>query len=143
MVPSTPPEQLVAPLGGGAHVPTVLPEAMVHPPVQQSVSRAQISPCWMQKDDPSWHLPLVQRLEQHSVSFAHALPAVRQAVLSGAQVPPVHVPLQHFEPTVHALPSEMHAFAAAHLPALHWRLQQSVETVQFPPEPTHVFPMVV
>ncbi len=35
-VPSTPAEQNVGPDGGAAHVPTVLPAAMVHVPLQHS-----------------------------------------------------------------------------------------------------------
>lgn len=45
--------QFVAPLGGGAHVPTVFPEAIVHVAEQQSASLVQTSFDWMQYDEPS------------------------------------------------------------------------------------------
>jgi len=43
-VPSTPSEQYVAPLGGFAHVPSVLPAGMVQIPPQQSFGFEQASP---------------------------------------------------------------------------------------------------
>ena len=137
-VPSTPAEQLVAPFGGGLHVPTLPPDAIVHVPEQQSVAFAQMSPSWMQNDEPSWQCPPVHSWEQHSPSVVHVLPAVRQTVLSGTQTPLVQVPLQHLELELHAWLSEMHAVVEAHFPALHCRLQQSVATAQLPPAGEHV-----
>jgi hypothetical protein len=86
--------------------PCAAPEAFEQNPPQQSRSRAQTSPGWMQNDAPSTHLPAVQSPEQHppappSVGL-HGLPAVRQVALSGWQVPPVQVPLQQVEPAVQA-----------------------------------------
>ena len=81
---------------GASQVPVLAPEDRWHQPVQQSVSREQTSPGWMHKEAPSAHLPLVQRPEQQVLAPAvpHGLPAVRQALLRGLQVPPVQVPLQ-------------------------------------------------
>jgi len=42
--PSTEPLQNDAPAGGGAHVPTVAPLAIVQVPLQHSALRAQASP---------------------------------------------------------------------------------------------------
>jgi len=112
---------------------------MVQPPEQQSSLFAQTSPVWMQKDAPSWQRPLVHRLEQHSPSVAHVFPAVRQVRFRGVHVWLVasHVPLQQLPFDEHVFVSEMQAWALAHLPALHWRLQQSVAAWQLPPEATH------
>jgi hypothetical protein len=78
--------------------PWAAPEAFEQKPPQQSRSRAQTSPGWMQNEAPSTHLPAVQSPEQHPPAppsvVEHGLPAVRQVVLSGWQVPPVQVPLQ-------------------------------------------------
>ena len=49
-----PSEQYVAPLGGAAQVPSVLPAAMLHFDEQHSASREQTSFVCTQKDDPSW-----------------------------------------------------------------------------------------
>jgi hypothetical protein len=45
--------QYVGPLGGAAHVPTVLPAAIVQVAEQQGVVVEQRSPDWMQYDEPS------------------------------------------------------------------------------------------
>jgi len=70
--------------------PWVAPDAIEHRPPQQSRSRAQTSPGWMQNDDPSTHLPPEHRPEQQPparppspVVAVQGLPAVRQVVLSG------------------------------------------------------------
>ena len=101
-VPSTPSEQYVAPEGGGAQEPTLLPGAMVHVAEQHSLPFEQMSPVCTQNEDPSWHLPPEQSFEQHSPSAAQELPAVWHAVLSGTHFPVVQVPLQHLAPLVHA-----------------------------------------
>jgi hypothetical protein len=54
-------------------------------------------------------VPPEQNLEQHAASVVHALPSVRQVVLSGAQVPLTQLWLQHFPFEVHAAWSEVHA----------------------------------
>jgi hypothetical protein len=75
-VPSMPSLQNVEPLGGAEQVPSVLPVAIVHLDEQHSESREQTSFVCAQNDEPSWHLPPVQRFEQHSESIAQVLPAV-------------------------------------------------------------------
>jgi hypothetical protein len=82
--------------------PWVAPLAIEQKPPQQSRSRAQTSPGWMQNDEPSAQVPPVQRPEQQPALAVQGLPAVRQAVLSGAQVPPVQVPLQQAADPVQA-----------------------------------------
>jgi hypothetical protein len=68
--PSTTP-QLAGPLGGVApHVPSAAPATLVQTCVQQSAALAQLSPPWPQNDD-AWHVPLLQRCEQHSVPAVH------------------------------------------------------------------------
>jgi hypothetical protein len=64
-VPSTPPLQKVDPVGGAEQVPSVLPVAMLHFDEQHSESREQTSFVCTQNEEPSWHLPPVQRFEQH------------------------------------------------------------------------------
>lgn len=90
------------PDGGAAHVPTVLPDAIVHVAEQQSEPFEQRSPDWMQYDDPSWHFPPLQSPEQQSPFPAQVLPAVWQPVLRATHFPAVHVPLQQasFAPQV-------------------------------------------
>ena len=72
--------------------PRVAPDALLHQPPQQSVSREQASPGWMQNDEPSTHLPPVHSPEQHcdatlpSPPVVQGLPAVRQAVLRGTHL---------------------------------------------------------
>ena len=56
--------------------------------------------------------------------MAHALPDVWQAVLSGAQVPPVQAPEQHSLPLVQAWPSEVH-WSPEHLKSTQANEQQS------------------
>jgi hypothetical protein len=74
----------------------------------------------------------LQRPEQQSAFPAHAFPAVRQAALSGAQFPEVHVPLQQLASVVHVWLSKIQA-AAAHVPATQLRVQQSVEAAHVAP----------
>jgi hypothetical protein len=52
-VPSIPSLQNVGPLGAAPHVPTVLPDAIVHVPEQQSLSLAHKSPLCTQNEAPS------------------------------------------------------------------------------------------
>jgi len=84
--------------------PSVAPDAFEQKPPQQSRSRAQTSPGWMQNEAPSTHLPPEQSPEQHPPAplsgAVHGLPAVRQAVLSGWHLPPVQVPLQQADESV-------------------------------------------
>jgi hypothetical protein len=91
------------------HTPSVAPVALLHQPPQQSVSREQASPGWMQKDAPSTHLLLVHKPEQQreddppsappsapgAPPALQGLPAVRQAVLSGAHLPALQFWPQH------------------------------------------------
>lgn len=69
--------------GTAPHTPSVAPPAIVQVPEQQSVFRAHASPTWVQNDGRAEHTPPLQKLEQHSVSAAHGLPAVRHAGFSG------------------------------------------------------------
>ena len=128
--PSTP-VQNAEPLGGISHVPSVLPGAIVQPPVQQSCGREHTSPGWMQKDTPKEHLPPTQVFEQHcpAVAAVHSLPEVSQVAFSGAHTPPAHVPPQHWPSALHLAPSVMQA-AAVHFLFSQRRLQQSVAAEQ-------------
>jgi hypothetical protein len=87
----------LAELVGGevAHVPTVLPDAIVQIPVQHWALEEQTSPPCKQNDE-GWQAPLTQRPEQQSVPLVHAFPRVLHPLgpLIGAHVPPVHVWLQ-------------------------------------------------
>src|SRR5262245_55539575 len=95
----------------------------------------------MHQDDASAHLPALHRPEQQAVvpasSVPHGLPAVAQVVLSGVQVPPVHLPLQHEAELVQAWLSATQLGAVAQTPRAvsHWKLQQSVATAQELPGP--------
>jgi hypothetical protein len=84
--------------------PSVAPEAFEQKPPQQSRSRAQTSPGWMQNEAPSTHLPPEQRPEQQPPAppsvVVQGLPAVRQVVLSGWHLPPVQLPLQQADASV-------------------------------------------
>jgi hypothetical protein len=101
--------QLAGPPGpDNVHVPTVLPPASVHEPVQQSAAVAQESPGCPQKEE-AWHVPLeAQNPEQHSDAPVHALPSVLQVALRGVQLPPPHVWLQHWPLEVQGWLSETH-----------------------------------
>jgi hypothetical protein len=109
--PTVPPQrtpsgiwQFAGPVGGGPHVPSVAPAGTLQLPPQQSVPVWHVSPCWLQKD-PCWQVPPLQRPEQQSVLEVHALPSVLHIGLSAAHRPLVQLPLQHWLPVVHAVPS--------------------------------------
>jgi hypothetical protein len=81
-------------------VPSEAPEAFEQKPPQQSRSRAQTSPGWMQNDAPSTHLPPEQSPEQQPpvasvLVGVQGLPAVLQVVFSGWQTLLLQFPLQH------------------------------------------------
>lgn len=136
-VPSIPAEQNVGPDGGGAQVPSVLPWAIVHAPEQHCESREHTSLVWTQNEDPIWQCPPEQSPEQQSVFVVQVLPAVWQAVVSGAHLPAVQVPPQHW-PFVVRLPlSETHV-VVEHLPPTQLRLQHSVDWVHATPLAAHV-----
>jgi hypothetical protein len=90
----------------------------------------------MQNDEPSAHVPFLQRPEQQPPEppavVVHGLPAVRQVVLSGWHFPPVQVPLQQLDDPLQVAPSAIQVVPLAQTwPApSHWRLQQSVFTAQ-------------
>jgi hypothetical protein len=63
-VPSTPPEQLLAPVAGSAQMP-MPPLAAVQLPEQQSPARLHTSPVCEQNELASLHAPSLQSLEQH------------------------------------------------------------------------------
>jgi hypothetical protein len=72
-------------------------------PVQQSVPARHTSPvCW--QNDEGWHVPFAHSPEQQGV-LPHGLPCVLHVVFNVEQLPPVHVPLQHWAFMVHAVPS--------------------------------------
>ena len=121
-------------------VPRVAPAVLTHAPPQQSVSRPQTSPGWMQNDAPSAHVPPVHSPEQQSPAALHGLPAVLQAGLSAAQVPPVQVPLQQAAPDEQLAPSAVQAAADEQTPrpVSHCRLQQSVAIAHELPGPLQV-----
>jgi hypothetical protein len=116
--------------------PWVAPETIEQKPPQQSRSRAQTSPGWMQNDEPSAHFPPVQSPEQQPPAppsvDVHGFPAVRQAVLRGWHFPPVQVPLQQADELVQVALSAVQLLALAQTPRVvsHCRLQQSVFTAQ-------------
>jgi hypothetical protein len=100
--------------------PAVAPEAFEQKPPQQSRSRAQTSPGWMQNEEPSTHLPPEQSPEQHPPeppsAAAQGLPAVRQVVLSGWHFPPVQAPLQQADASVQASLSAVQLVALLQTP---------------------------
>ena len=103
--------------------PWVAPAAIEHRPPQQSRSREQTSPGWMQNEEPSAHLPPVQRPEQQPPArppspavVVQGLPAVRQAVFSGWHLPLVQVPLQHSAEVLQVALSAVQLAAAAQTP---------------------------
>jgi hypothetical protein len=120
--------------------PRVAPLAIAHEPPQQSVSRAQTSPGWMQNEAPSAQVPPEQSPEQQSPAALQGLPAVLQVAFSGAQVPPLQLPLQQAADDEQAAPSATHMAAVAHTPRAvsHCRLQQSVATAHELPDPLQV-----
>jgi len=123
--------------------PRVAPLAIAQEPPQQSVSRAQTSPGWIQKDEPSAQLPFEQSPEQQppappSVAL-QGLPAVLHVALSAWQVPPLQLPPQHWLELVQLAPSATQA-PLAQTPRVvsHCRLQQSVATAHELPTPLQV-----
>jgi hypothetical protein len=118
----------------------VAPLALAHEPPQQSVSRAQTSPGWMQKEAPSAHVPPEQSPEQQSPAALQGLPAVLQAAFSATHVPPLQLPLQQVADDEQLAPSAVHAAAVEQTPRLvsHCRLQQSVATPHELPGPLQV-----
>jgi CRISPR/Cas system-associated endoribonuclease Cas2 len=94
----------------------------------------------MQNEEPSAHVPFLQRPEQQPPAppsgAVHGLPAVRQVLLSGWHFPPVQLPLQQPDELVQVAMSAMQLVALAQRPraASHCRLQQSVFTAQELPE---------
>jgi len=118
----------------------VAPLALAHEPPQQSVSRAQASPGWMQKDDPSAQVPPEQSPEQQSPAALQGLPAVLQAAFRAWQVPPLQLPLQQAPDEEQLAPSAVQAVAFEQTPRLvsHCRLQQSVATAHELPAPLQV-----
>jgi hypothetical protein len=124
--------------------PRVAPEAFEQKPPQQSRSRAQTSPGWMQNEAPSAHLPPVQRPEQQPPAMppspavaVQGLPAVRQAELSATHLPPEQLPPQQADESVQACPSAVQLAALEQVPfaVSHCRLQQSVATAHELPAP--------
>src|SRR4051812_34098541 len=85
--------QLAAPPGTGPQVPSVAPAVLLHTPLQHSVPAAHTSPICSQNEE-AWHFPPWQRREQHSAPEVQSLLRVLQVVLSGAHIPAVHWPLQ-------------------------------------------------
>ena len=98
MVPSW--EQLPTPLVEmSPHTPWVAPAAFVQRAPQQSRSRTQTSPSWMQNDELIEQVPFLQSPEQQAPApvapAVQGLPAVRQVVLSGLHLLLTQLPLQH------------------------------------------------
>jgi hypothetical protein len=107
----------------------------------------------MQKEAPSTHLLLVHKPEQQreddppsappsapdAPPALQGLPAVRQAVLSGTHLPELQFWPQHSPEVAQVWLSATQLAALAHTPRAvsHWRLQQSVATLQELPEPLH------
>jgi hypothetical protein len=98
----------------------------------------------MQNDEPSAHVPFLQRPEQQPPAppavAVQGLPAVRQAVLRAWHFPPVQVPLQQADELVQVAPSAIQLVALAQTPRAvsHCRLQQSVFTAHELPAPPQV-----
>jgi len=132
------------------HTPRVAPDCFEHHPPQQSTSREQASPGWMQNDEPSTQWPALHSPEQQVFAAAaspdvdavasHGLPAVMQAVVRGWHLEPVQLWLQHSEDVVHAWLSATHAGADEQrcLVVSHCRLQQSVATAHELPRPLQI-----
>jgi len=103
--------------------PSAAPPVLAQRPPQQSVSRAQTSPGWMQNDAPSTHFPPEQRPEQQLAALpsgalaVHGFPAVAQVVFSGWQCPPLQLPLQHCAESLQLALSAVQLAAVEHLPA--------------------------
>src|SRR4051794_35175312 len=104
MVPAT--VQLVAPAMLKVwQVPAMAPAALTQLPVQHMSFEAHVSFSCRQKEEAGLHLPAVQSFEQHSLLLAQLSPEPWQLFWSCAQVPPVHLPVQHERSLEQALPS--------------------------------------
>jgi hypothetical protein len=120
-----------------AQVPAVAPAAMVQTPVQHSLLWKQMSPGWVQYetlDGASQIIVVGLHLPlQHCESCVQALPAVEQVALSGLQLPLTHCVLQQ------ASPPAVHGWLsethllALHVPPVQFKLQQSVGLTQLTP----------
>jgi len=96
--------------------PSVAPVAFVHAPPQHSKSVEQTSPVCVQNEPRLLQMPPLQNPPQQSPFWAHGLPAVLHAVLSGAQTPPpvpfgTHCPPQQSLDVPHDPLSATHAVA--------------------------------
>src|SRR5689334_5366304 len=128
----------VAPGGfGWPQRPTLAPGCFVQRPPQHSALAAQTSPVCVQYE-PLAHSPPWQSLEQQSAPVVQALPLVRQAGLSGAQVPspPRQLPLQHWAEDVHGWLSDVHC-VPPHTPLSQTNVQQSCGIVHALPAGLH------
>jgi hypothetical protein len=126
-----------APVGGGAHTPTLAPSPISQRPVQQSSARAQMSPAWMQNDAESAQVPSLHRLEQHCSLPSQALPAVLQERLSATHLSSTQEPPQHSLPAVQASPSDTQLPAPQWPPPSQSKLQQSVAAPHASPSLPH------
>jgi hypothetical protein len=72
------------------------PACFTQLPPQHSELAAQTSPCCVQNETAPEQMPLLHRLEQHSLPLLHGLPAVRHVWpgLTLPQVPFAQMPLQ-------------------------------------------------
>jgi hypothetical protein len=100
---------------GAATVPQVPACVAVAPtqlPPQHWVLAVHASLSCLQNDVAALQVPPMQPFEQHSELAAQVLPDALQAPpLVVAQKPPVHLPLQHSLPVVHATAMFLHAVA--------------------------------
>jgi hypothetical protein len=94
--------------------------------------------------EPLAQSPPRQSFEQQSAPVVHALPLVRQAGLSGAQVPspPRQLPLQHCAELVQAWLSEVH-WVPPQTPLAQTNVQQSCGIVHELPPGLHCPPLVL
>jgi hypothetical protein len=94
------------------HEPACVAVAPVQAPPQHCVLAVHASPFCLQNDVATLQVPPMQPFEQHSASAAQLLPdALHAPPLVVAQKPPVHLPLQHSLPVVHATAMFLHAVA--------------------------------
>jgi hypothetical protein len=123
------------------HTPSDAPAAFVQRPPQQSRSAAHASPFCVQNEDAAAQIPLTQSFEQQSPLPRQGLPDVLHVVLSGVQVPIVHLPPQHWPSAVHIELSGAHCLFE-HVPPVHENVQHSLFVVQAAPGAAH-FPIGV
>ena len=113
------------------HVPAVLPDGMVHLPLQQSVPLKQTSLIGWQPAPVVMQVPPWQFLEQQVLLSLQALPSVLQLPATiGWQVPLTQLPPQQAASLVQALPSCVHTPVQAPLTQL--RPQHCTDEVQAP-----------